>query len=115
MNIEISTIARLEALKMQAQSEPLTWTPKKGEYLVGYFRRYGFENNNRLTYIIIEDQKDIEHRVGLKAGWEAQLLKARVHDGDLISAQFLGKEKPSGYSGSTDIFKLVIEKDDQPI
>ena len=110
MNNEISTIARLEVLKMQAKSEPLTWTPKKGEYLVGYFRRYGFESTNRVTHIIIEDQKNIEHRVGLKAGWDIQLHKAKVENGDLISAQFLGKEKPSGYGGSTDIFKLVIEK-----
>jgi hypothetical protein len=111
MNNEISTINRLEALKMEAQKEPLTWTPKKGEYLVGTFHRWGFANNNRLTHIIIEDQKNIEHRIGLKAGWDIQLHKQKVQEGDLISVQFLGKEKLNGFgSGSTDIFKLVIEK-----
>ena len=42
MNNEISTIARLEVLKMQAKSEPLPWTPKKGEYLAKNPRRLGF-------------------------------------------------------------------------
>jgi hypothetical protein len=110
ISTEKSTLYRLEALRMQAQKEPLTWTPKKGEYLVGTFQRYGFENN-RLSHIVIEDQKNIEHRICLKAGWDKQLNSAKPQEGDLISVQFIGKEKSFGYGGgNTDVFKLVIEK-----
>ncbi len=103
---------RIEALKTQAASHPLTWNPKKGEYLVGVFKRYGIEpNQNRASHFVIEDDKGVLHRVALTSGRHTELARAQTKVGDLISIQFLGKERH--YSGGMiEVFNLIIDKVD---
>ena len=99
---------RIAALKAQAQAQPLTWNPKKGDYLVGAIKAFGFESN-RFTHIIIEDDKRILHRVSVCPDRQQKLQDGKARNGDLISIQFLGREK--NYQGrNVEVFNIVVDK-----
>jgi len=102
---------RIEALKTQAASHPLTWNPKKGEYLVGVFKRYGIEpNQNRASHFVIEDDKGVLHRVALTSARHTELAREQARVGDLISIQYVGKER--GYHGGMiEVFNMVVDKE----
>ncbi len=106
---EKTIFSRLQELQQQAESQPLTWNPKKGDYLIGTFKSYGRNEENRFTHIVIEDQKKIPHRVSVDAGRTKQLLEAKVTKGDLISIQFLGKER-NYYGRNSEVFNWIIDK-----
>ncbi len=101
---------RIDALKTQAASHPLSWNPKKGEYLVGVFKYYGAEpNQNRYSHFVIEDEKRVLHRVAMTSERHTELARNQARAGDLISIQFVGKER--GYHGGmVEVFNLVVDK-----
>jgi hypothetical protein len=104
MNIE----QRMEVLKAAAAKQPLTWNPKKGEYLVGVLKAYGNDGQN-CRHCLLEDDKKVLHRVAMNSQRQAELYKKQAQIGDIISIQFVGKER--GYSGGTvEVFNIVVDK-----
>jgi len=105
MNIE----QRIEALKTQAAKQPLTWNPKKGEYLVGVFKRYGHDAWQSCNHFVIEDDKGVQHRVAMSLARQAELTRNKAAVGDLLSIQYLGKE-PFYRGGTVDVYNLIVDK-----
>ncbi len=104
MNIE----QRMAVLKAKAAQHPLTWNPKKGEYLVGVFKAYGNDGHN-CNHFLLEDDKKVLHRVALNSARHTELHKKQAQIGDLISIQFVGKER--GYHGCvSEVFNMVVDK-----
>ncbi len=89
---EKTITSRLEALRQQAEAQPLTWNPIKGESLIGTVVSYGREDHSR-TFMIVRTQENCTHRVSLDDERLSQLTKANAGAGDLVLFQFLGKER----------------------
>ncbi len=99
---------RIAKLEENAQQHPLIWTPKKGDFLIGFLKAVG-PFNGHTTFCLLEDDKKVTHRVALNSSRIKALYEQKAQMGDLISIQFIGKER--GYHGGMiDVFNIVVDK-----
>ena len=103
---------RIETLQNQAVIEPLVWTPRKGEVLIGnYVKLRCFEGG--LILLWLKDNYGVTHRVSLNNKLARQMISA-MKDGeltanDLVSVQFVEIDK-NCWGGKQEVYKLVIDR-----